>query len=422
MSQTLRYELAVIGGGPAGLAAAARAAKQGTSVVLIEENAHLGGKLRGQLHQEPNGNWWIGWSEADRMGDIVADSGITVLTETVAWSIEPGFRVRLTSSRGGRAETGDVRADAVLVATGAVERSLPVPGWTLPGVMTIGCAQMLTNIHRVRPGARALVVGVDPLSMTIGRAMRLGGTDVQGIVLPPEGTPESSPAATLRRLSTLSALAPYRYMRWGGRLLSSTVLARLAARVIPRALPLWSIPLRLTTRLVRIIGEESVTAVEVERVRANGAGVPGTRRIIETDAVCLSNGLEPLGDLLEPTGAAFVRSAEVGGRVPIHSATGRTSVPGLFVAGNAAGIEGAKVAMKQGEIAGGEILDFLDRATYRDRERETAELRSLRAVSEFNFQPRIQEGLDEIDKVFHARAQVGPLQNAHDPAASPASR
>ncbi|MGO3147172.1 MAG: NAD(P)/FAD-dependent oxidoreductase [Leucobacter sp.] len=401
MSTVTECDLVVIGGGPAGLSAAARGAELGLSVCVIEENHQTGGKLRGQLHQENDGEWWIGWALAEELTERAKRAGVQIFTETVAWSVEPGWRVRTNSSRGGAA--GEVRARAVLIATGAVEKPLPVEGWTLPGVFTIGGAQILTNTHRVKPGAKSVVVGVDPLSLTIARAMSLSGVDVDSIVLPPETVAGSDPQATLKRLGSLSKLAPYFYMRVGGVLMSVPGLAVIASRFLPKSLPLWGIPLRLKTRLVRIIGETAVTGVELEKVRPNGEPVPGSRHVVKTDSVCLSNGLLPLNDLSASLGLEFVTSETVGAKVPLHSATGKTQIEGLFLAGNTVGVESAKISLKQGEIVAGEITESLGARPFSSRDTELLELRQLRADSEFTFEPNIQQGQDEIEMYFNKR-------------------
>lgn len=407
MSTVMDTELVVVGGGPAGLAAAIRAAECGTSVVLIEENVSLGGKLRGQLHEELSGEWWIGWDLSSDLASKAQKLGITILTETVVWGVEDGWRVRVSSSRGGTDAVSEITARAVLIATGAVECSMPAPGWTLPGVITIGGAQVLTNIHRVRPGKRTVVVGVDPLSITIGRSMKLGDVEVESIVLPPASVHLSSPVETLKRLAGLSKLAPYFYMRFGGKLLALPGLAAVAARLLPRSLSLWGIPLKLSTRLVRVVGDDCVTGVELERVKPNGQSVPGSRRIVAVDSVCLSNGLVPLNDLAGALGLEFVNSSSVGGRVPLHSTAGATQKPGLYLAGNALGVEGAKVALKQGEIAGSEIASYLGHQPYQERERELSELRRMRRESEFTFNEHIQAGHDEVEALFQKRVTSG---------------
>lgn len=407
MSNVIDTELVVVGGGPAGLAAAIRAAERGTAVVLIEENVSLGGKLRGQLHEELSGEWWMGWDLSNDLASKAQKLGVMILTETVVWSIEEGWRVRVSSSRGGSDGVAEITARAVLIATGAVECPMPAPGWTIPGVITIGGAQVLTNIHRVRPGKRTVVIGVDPLSITIGRAMKLGGVDVDSIVLPPASVPLSTPVETLRRLAGLSKLAPYFYMRFGGKLLALPGLAKVAARMLPRSISLWGIPLKLSTRLVRVVGDDYVTGVEVERVKPNGQSVLGSRRIVPADSVCLSNGLVPLNDLAGSLGLEYVNSPSVGGRVPLHSATGATQKTGLYLAGNALGVEGAKVSLKQGEIAGAEIASYLGHTQYRERNTELSELRRMRRDSEFTFHQEIQAGHDEVEALFHERVASG---------------
>lgn len=396
MSAELTVDAVVIGGGPAGLAAAIRLARAGADVAIVEENTALGGKLRGQLHEERSGEWWLGWDLAEGLAAEAAEAGVRVFTDAVAWAVEPGWVVRLSAQRDGVELPSQLRSATVLVATGAVEVPLPVPGWTLPGAMTIGAAQVLTNIHRVRPGRRSLVVGVDPLSVTIARAMALGGVDVPSIVLPPAGTPGSAPLDTLASLAPLTALAPAAYMRIGGAFLRFAWIRRVAAAVLPRKLGMWGIPLQLSTRLVRILGEDRVTGAELERVRPNGDAVPGSRYTIDVDSVCLSNGLKPLNDLVAPLGGEYAQSEELAGSVPLHSAEMAAQQPGLFVTGNAIGVEGAKIAQLQGAIAGAAMAESLGLLPEGSAAAGEAELREARRTSEFTFNPAIQAGHDRV--------------------------
>src|SRR5690606_32822819 len=118
-----------------------------------------GGRLLGQLHQEPNGEWWNGIEEANILLERAKSLNTEIRCGVSAYHVEKqngGFAVHTSS--------GIFNAKTLLIATGAAEKPAPIPGWTLPGVMSIGAAQVMTNVHRVRVGQRGIVVGVNVLS------------------------------------------------------------------------------------------------------------------------------------------------------------------------------------------------------------------------------------------------------------------
>jgi sarcosine oxidase subunit alpha len=396
-------DLVVVGGGPAGLTAARDVAAAGGRVVVVEENHAVGGKLRGQLHEDPvAGHWWKGWEIAAEAERAAVAASVRLMTDTLAWGLEPGWTVRLSHPSDRHRSPRRLTSRAVLVATGAVERPAPLPGWTLPGVMTIGAAQVLTNIHRVKPGRRVLVVGVDALSVTIARAMKLAGVDVVGIVLPPAAMPGSSTLSTLGRLAAMTDLAPARYMRWGGKALRWSWSRAAAARLVPRTLRVWGIPLHLRTGLVEIEGADQVTGARLVDTTASGAPVPGSERSVAVDAVCLSNGLAPSNELMATLKGDFFTSPDLGGAVPLHSESLRTQHEGLYVAGNAVGVEGAKVATKQGELAALSIIADLGlrKVSPETIVRCVEELAEVRRTMEFQFNPRTQQGHDAMQRAW----------------------
>jgi sarcosine oxidase subunit alpha len=401
------YDLAVIGGGPAGLLAAREVARAGGRVVVLDENHAMGGKLRGQLHEKPgDGGWWLGPQLAQQAARDAKQAGARLLTDVTVWGLEPGWSVRM--SRSGDGASSELRARAVLVATGAVERPMPLPGWTTPGVMTVGAAQVLTNVHRVRPGRRVLVVGFDVLSLTIARAMQLAGVEVVGVVLPPQSVEGSSPRETLSRLAPMAKLAPAAYMRLGGRVLKVGAGRRAAARLVPRTLRMWGIPLHLRTALSEVEGTGQVTRVTVTDVRADGTPVAGSERRLAVDAVCLANGLAPLNELVATLGCEFYRCSDLGGGVPLHSAELRTSIEGLYVAGNAIGIESAEIAMLQGELVAASIIEDLglSSAVPGGATRTAAELKQARRTMEFQFSSHVQRGHDSVQRAWDRRVEA----------------
>ncbi|HHY67674.1 MAG TPA: FAD-dependent oxidoreductase, partial [Alicyclobacillus sp.] len=330
-----------------------------------------------------------------------------LLTRTQVWAIESGWTVYTAdaANRTGGTER-EIRAGAVLLATGAVERPLPLPGWTLPGVMTIGAAQVLTNVYRVKPGRRVLIAGVDVLSLTIGRAMVMAGVDVLGIVLPAANRlawGKGDPRRILTDLRAVAHLAPSALLRMGRLMLEHPLGVELAARFYPaEGLKVWGIPIQLRKALVAIHGREQVTGAEIADIDSRGRIVPGTSEVLAVDAVCLSGGLTPLGELAATVGCEFVRVEGLNGAVPLHGPELETTVPGIFVAGNITGIEGAKVAMAQGELAGISICRRLGIGGVTEQEVGEAQekLASIRDRADIQFHPRIREGRRVLNELW----------------------
>lgn len=338
-------DVVILGGGPAGLSAAIAAAQAGASVVVVDENPCPGGRLLGQLHEEADGKWWIGAEVSKSLAAQAVEAGVQILPNRQVWNLTPDWEVSL--------DGGDtIYADYAVVATGAAERPVPMPGWTLPGVMAIGAAQTLTNYYRVRPGDRIAIVGLDPLSITVAHELSMAGAEVVGIYLPGMSDfskEQADPDRSLKYLAGMSDLAPNAFLRLGARLATMAAPRSLVLTLYPpTGIPLMRTRLNLRRSVVSIGGQERVQYVDVAAVDKRGN--PGRTRRVEVDCVCLSGGLYPVQELTKGCEMAYVE--QLGGTIPLHSPEMETSRPNLFVAGNVTGIEGAKIAMAQGRLAG----------------------------------------------------------------------
>jgi sarcosine oxidase subunit alpha len=379
-------DVAVVGAGPAGLSAAIAAAEAGARVTVIDENPAPGGRLLGQLHQESDGKWWIGKDVAAELADRAAAAGVQLLERREVWGMYPQWKLALDGG-----ET--LAASCVVLASGAAERALPIPGWTLPGAMTIGAAQTLTNYYRVLPGKRVAVVGVDPLSLTVAHELTMAGAEVVGIYLPPAdlfSKEKGDPRYTLGYLAGMADLAPNAFLRAGAKLAGVPALRKLAAALYPKdGIPVLGAKLKLRQRVSSIHGDDRVTGVGIDDVDRNGRPT-GRSRLLEVDCVCLSGGLYPVQELT--AGCSIERIDELGGQVPLHSLELETSRRNLFVAGNIAGIEGAKIAMAQGSLAGSAAaarLGLLDAAAVTFA---AGRVGQARETSSITFQPDILQG------------------------------
>jgi sarcosine oxidase subunit alpha len=401
---TRAADLVVIGGGPAGIGAATVAARHGLSVIVLDEHPRPGGRLLGQLHELPGhgpDGWWRGAEIAANMIAEARRAGVEIVSGAAAWGIRPQWEVLVN---GTPFET--VRAPQVLIATGAVEKSTPLPGWTLPGAITAGAAQVFVNVHRVRPGRKAILVGVNVLTMTIARELAMAGVEVEGIVLPPLGpfaAEAANPTEVITSLQRMAGLAPSAFLRLAGKLFGNG-RERLGASLFPKnGVKIWGIPLLLRQAAMEIVGDGRVQGVVLEEITASGEPT-GRRRTVDLDLVCISDGLSPLGELAVAAGCRFANIPELGGRVPLYGPDMQSTAPGVFVAGNIVGIEGAAIAMAQGRVAGCGIAAHAGRADLGGVEFAAAQkaLAEARATSAIQFMPNLAEGLRKVEAAWGA--------------------
>ncbi|MFE6074994.1 NAD(P)/FAD-dependent oxidoreductase [Paenibacillus sp. NPDC057886] len=353
MTPAPSFDLLIVGAGPAGLSAAATAAEHGLSVAVLDEFPQPGGRMLGQFHEE-KGSWWVGRQVAEQLIERCSAMGVDIRCGVSVHSM-----LRIEHRWVVRAAGGSFTAARVLLATGAAEIPQPTPGWTLPGVMSIGAAQVMANVHYVKPGHRGLIIGVNVLAMAIARELSVSGISLAGIVLPERNSvfgKEALPKEAVKRLLGLAHLAPSPLMRIGGKLGASLGLAGAVSRFFPRGgLKIWDIPLRLRTSAISINGEHHVESVTLADVTGRGEIIPGSEREENVDFVALAGGLSPLAELAAVAGCPLVYAKELGGHIPLHNEDMRTPVEGLYVAGNITGIESALVAMAQGCVAAAAI-------------------------------------------------------------------
>src|SRR5699024_2250871 len=162
------HHVITVGAGPGGHSAGIACRPRRSNVLVLDGGAKTGGRLLGQLHQEPSGEWWNGIKEAGKLFEEAEEHGAEIRCGIPVHHIEKidgGFNVHTND--------GIVKTEKLLLATGATETAAPIPGWTLPGVMSIGAAQVMTNVHRVRVGTKGIVVGINVLSSAIARELTL---------------------------------------------------------------------------------------------------------------------------------------------------------------------------------------------------------------------------------------------------------
>lgn len=292
-----RCGVAVIGGGPAGLAAAISACEAGCrNVVLVERDRLLGGILNQCIHDgfglHRFGEAMTGPEYAQRDIDRFGELGLEAMTGSMVLELSKE-RELLVSRRG---EMVRLRADAVVLAMGCRERprgALSIPGSRPAGIYTAGAAQNLVNLENMMPGKKICILGSGDIGLIMARRMTLEGAGVEAVF----------------------ELLPY----------SSGL-----PRNIQQCLNDYGIPLYLSTTVTDIVGDDRLEAVQVSRVDERRRPIPGTERIFECDTLLLSVGLIPENELTRMAGIEM-NPATGGAAVDDNF---MTSVPGIFSCGN----------------------------------------------------------------------------------------
>jgi thioredoxin reductase/bacterioferritin-associated ferredoxin len=327
MSPPLAFDLLVAGAGPAGSAAALAAAGQGLNVALIDEQVAAGGQVWRRPVREISAT--AGSPErrdGDAMRAALAASGVTVFPGHRIWSAIPGFRVDALGPDGTIALT----APALIAATGAHERVLPFPGWTLPGVLGLAAATILLKSEGVLPGRRTVVAGCGPLLYAVTAGILKAGGEVAAVI------DRSSRGDWLRTVPALLA-EPALLARGIGWMLA------IHGRRIP-VLNGW--------RIVEASGTDGLAGVTAAPV--NSGGDADVRRAVSfsCDALAVGDGLVPGTEIPRLLRAKMMFDRRLGGWIPQVSSTGETSVRGLYAVGDGAAIRGAKAAVLFGDAAG----------------------------------------------------------------------
>lgn len=342
------HDLVIIGAGPAGLAAASTAAGLGLNTIMVDEQATPGGQIyRGVTQSQPWLRDLLG-PDYRRGADLVRAveaASIEHRIDTLAWDVTHDLAV--LAQRNGLSFR--VRGPQLIAATGAMERATPVPGWTLPGVLNVGAAQIALKTGGAVPAGRVWLAGSGPLLLLVAAQLLRAGADLRGIV---ETTPPGNLRDALRHLPGLLAdpRALFKGMGW-------TLSLRRSGMV-------WH---RRASHL-RIEGDERVAALRFE--------CNGREHKIDADAVLLHHGVVPNTQLTRLLRVEHDWNAVQQAWQPRVDAWGETTLAGFRVAGDGAGIGGALAAEARGALAALGAAHALGRIDTAERDRLAAPLRS----------------------------------------------
>jgi len=317
-------DVLVIGGGAAGLTAAAVAAEFGARVLLVDERPVPGGQYFKQPHSGMSGAPVADdpqFAEGRRLLARVEAAGVTVIE---GMAVNASLPLSVTVVWRGAAI--ELRPRRLIVATGAYERALPLPGWTLPGVMTTGAAQTLLRSYRVLAGKRIVVAGNGPLNLQVALELRRAGADVVAVaeLAPPPGMARLGALAGMAKTSPRLLLQGFGYLR------------ELRHR---------GVPVHFSTALTHI-RPGLVATLALNRPNE------GTAIEIAADAVCMGYGFLPGNELLRLLGCRHIYDDRRRHLVTVRDEDLRTTAPGVFGVGDCCGLNGARAAVAEGAVAG----------------------------------------------------------------------
>jgi sarcosine oxidase subunit alpha len=317
-------DVLILGGGPAGLASAYEISCRGHQATIVDEGQALGGQLRSQTQVvDPMPAPFVGlrgFELADKLIGRLQTLPVEYLCPYEAIGVYADGSVGV--SNGEKFER--IIPQSIVVATGAAESAFPFPGWTLPGVMTIGAAQILINRERIYPGKRTVVIGSSDTALEIAQQMRDVGIQVLGVV---EAAAQMC-AKDGKRVAEFQETA---------------------------------IPLLLHTGIVSASGRGKVEEVLLQ-------ATDGREHKYQVDFVCLDGGRHPILEALAMFNCQFTYRRGLGGWLPCYTSDFESSVSGIFVAGQAAGLTGHAGVCLTGALAGIGAVDYLEKGTTQERQ------------------------------------------------------
>ena len=352
------HDLIIIGAGPAGLSAAAQALDLGIIPLVIDENADVGGRIYAQSGLMKNKFNSKTRRKIQQLFGVNAPSEIVRKKKQVI-GIFPDNILLVTEKDG----TARIKYKSLIIATGARELSIPFPGWTLPGVMTSGCAQTTIKTQAIFP-EQAVVAGTGPLQLVLADQILKMGGKVLAVV-------ETGSMKSWLKASTSL------FGHWG-------VAGQLTACLINLAVN--RVPIHFDSVVSAARGEDALREIEISSMDGK------RKRTMVTDALCIGYGFVSSHELSLAAGARQV--FKNGQWVPVRDEVMQTSVPGVFAAGDSAGINGAVMAEYEGALSAVGAAKYLNVISD-----QAAEKRQRPLYDRIRKEKKLREQFDRIMKL-----------------------
>jgi thioredoxin reductase/bacterioferritin-associated ferredoxin len=328
---THKPDLIVIGAGPAGISAAITASQHGLKVVLIDDAPIAGGQIYRAIPKE----WALNTSgpadpdldDGNSLRDLLSKSNVMHLPNHVVWAVAPGFEVRAVSDL----KEIKLSAKKLIVCSGVTERIMPFPGWTIPGVIGLAASTNLLKSQQILPGREPVIAGSGPLLYAVANAIIVAGGKPAAIA---DLGSFFDWVVSIPRLLSAPALF-LRGLIWRSRIFKARV------------------PVLYNHHVAKVHGDNRVEMVDLTPISLNGTPLlKKKKKKFRADALIVGHGLIPSLEITRLLKAKHLYSSERGGWIPEIDTFQRSSVSGLYVAGDCCGISGASAAALSGTVAG----------------------------------------------------------------------
>ena len=362
----IKTDLLVVGAGPAGLSAAHAAGECGANVMVLERSHEPGGQLVKQTHMffgsEKQYAAYRGFDIADilLMENKILPNVSVELNSTILGAYDDGI---WTAEMNGKYKK--IKPGAVVVAAGASEKSLAFPGNDLPGVYGAGAVQTLMNQFGIMPAKRVVMLGAGNIGLIVSYQLLQAGVEVAAVI---EGSPKI-----------------------GGYLVHASKLRRMGVPIFTSHSIKCGIKSNETGTL---------SAVTVWQLDSSWNGIHGTEFTLHADTLCIAVGLSPLSELLFQAGCQMHYVKAFGGYVPARDKNLKTSIPGVYVAGDVAGVEEASAAMVEGRLAGYSAAEYLGFTTIGIEEKIKECYSQLDSLRSGESGGHILEGIKQLEEAM----------------------